>query len=151
MSLHDDNCLCRLLDDMLLPDMPIAFNTEDWPARDEDVQGGPYFGYCNVPKLYTNLPFPDLATADPLSCGEGCTPFTETDHRKEQAVFLGRPTGEDKQHFHMNVQIACGQHVHKSHMHCMQAPDCKSHRTSIGWQLKQQCLGDWFIVFHLHP
>ena len=74
--------------------MPIAFNSDDWPARDEDVGGGPYFGYCNVPKLYSNLPFPDLTAPEGLNCGRGCTPFTETDHRKDQAIFLGRPTGK---------------------------------------------------------
>ena len=94
------------MDDMLLPDMPIAFDTEDWPARDEDVGGGPYFGYCNVPKLYTNLPFPDLAATEPLSCGEGCMPFTETDRQKEQAVFLGRPTGQYKHNLQAKAQIS---------------------------------------------
>ncbi len=84
----------RLLDDMLLPDMPIGFNSDDAPARDEDVGGGPYFGYCNVPKLTSNLPLPDLWGLDPLTCGKDCTPFSETDHRKDQAIFLGRPTGK---------------------------------------------------------
>ena len=78
---------------MKLPDMPIAFNSDDWPTRDEQVGGGPYFGYCNINKITSNLPFPDLADSTPSSCGHGCTPFTETDLRKEQAVFLGRPTG----------------------------------------------------------
>ncbi|KAL0041933.1 hypothetical protein WJX79_009402 [Trebouxia sp. C0005] len=86
----------RLLDDMLLPDMPIGFNSDDVPARDEDVGGGPYFGYCNVPRLTSNLPLPDLWGVDPLTCGKDCTPFSETDHRKEQAIFLGRPTGWHK-------------------------------------------------------
>ncbi|KAL3131216.1 hypothetical protein ABBQ38_000515 [Trebouxia sp. C0009 RCD-2024] len=86
----------RLLQDMQLPDMPIAFNPDDWPSKDEDVGGGPYFGYCNLPKITSNLPFPDLAGTAPLGCGKDCTPFTETDHRKDQAVFLGRPTGWHK-------------------------------------------------------
>jgi hypothetical protein len=84
----------RLLNDMLLPDMPIGFNPVDVPARDEDVGGGPYFGYCNVPKLTSNLPLPDLWGVNPLTCGLDCTPFSETDHRKDQAIFLGRPTGK---------------------------------------------------------
>jgi hypothetical protein len=84
----------RLLDDMLLPDMPIGFNPIDVPARDEDVGGGPYFGYCNVPRLTSNLPLPDLWGVDPLTCGKDFTPFSETDHRKDQAIFLGRPTGK---------------------------------------------------------
>ena len=79
---------------MLLPDMPIGFNSDDVPARDEDVGGGPYFGYCNVPKLTSNLPLPDLWGVDPLTCGKDCTPFSETDYRKDQAIFLGRPTGK---------------------------------------------------------
>lgn len=78
---------------MLLPDMPIGFNSDDVPARDEDVGGGPYFGYCNVPKLTSNLPLPDLWGVDPMTCGKDCTPFSETDHRKDQAILLGRPTG----------------------------------------------------------
>ncbi|DBA91139.1 TPA: hypothetical protein ACH3X1_016098 [Trebouxia sp. C0004] len=86
----------RLLDEMQLPDMPIGFNSDDVPIRDEDVRGGPYFGYCNVPKLTSNLPLPDLWGVDPLTCGKDCTPFSETDHRKDQAVFLGRPTGWHK-------------------------------------------------------
>jgi len=84
----------RLLDEMLLPDMPIGFNSDDVPARDEDVGGGPYFGYCNVPKLTSNLPLPDLWGVDALTCGKDCTPFSETNHRKDQAIFLGRPTGK---------------------------------------------------------
>ena len=84
---------CRLLQEMQLPDMPIAFNSDDWPSKDEDVGGGPYFGYCNLPKITSNLPFPDLTGTASLSCGKDCAPFTETDHRKDQAVFLGRPTG----------------------------------------------------------
>ena len=84
----------RLLKEMLLPDMPIAFNPIDEVARDEDVGGGPYFGYCNVPRLTSNLPLPDLWVVNPLTCGKGCTPFSETDHRKDQAIFLGRPTGK---------------------------------------------------------
>ena len=79
---------------MLLPDMPIGFNSDDVPARDEDVGGGPYFGYCNVPKLTSNLCLPDLWGVDPMTCGKDCTPFSETDHRKDQAIFLGRPTGK---------------------------------------------------------
>jgi len=79
---------------MLLPDMPIGFNSDDVPARDEDVGGGPYFGYCNVPKLTSNLPLPDLWGVDALTCGKDCTPFSETNHRKDQAIFLGRPTGK---------------------------------------------------------
>ena len=81
---------------MNLPDMPIGFNQDDWPARDEDIGGGPLFGYCNVPKLYSNLPFPDLTAVEMLTCGQSCTPFTETDHRRNQAIFLGRPNGEQK-------------------------------------------------------
>jgi len=84
----------RLLNDMLLPDMPIGFNPIDEPACDEDVGGGPYFGYCNVPRLTSNLPLPDLWGVDPLNCGKDCNPFSETDHRKDQAIFLGRPTGK---------------------------------------------------------
>ena len=78
---------------MFLPDMPIAFNSDDWPQRDEDI-GSPYFGYCNIPRLTSNLPLPDLWGVEPVTCGPDCTPFTETDHRKDQAIFLGRPTGE---------------------------------------------------------
>lgn len=81
---------------MHFPDMPIAFNPDDWPSDDEDVGGGPYFGYCNVPKLTSNLPFPDLTSVEAISCGRQCTPFTDSDKRQEQAVFLGRPTGEIK-------------------------------------------------------
>lgn len=86
--------LCRLLNEITLPDMPIAFNPDDWPSDDEDVGGGPFFGYCNVPKLTSNLPFPDLTSPEALSCGNGCSPFTESDKRQEQAIFLGRPTGK---------------------------------------------------------
>lgn len=86
-------CVFRLLNELTLPDMPIAFNPDDRPSADEDVGGGPFFGYCNVPKLTTNLPFPDLWSPEALSCGPGCTPFTASDQRQEQAVFLGRPTG----------------------------------------------------------
>lgn len=73
--------------------MPIAFNPDDRPCNDEDVGGGPYFGYCNVPKLTSNLPFPDFWTPEALNCGSGCEPFTDSDQRQEQAIFLGRPTG----------------------------------------------------------
>lgn len=74
--------------------MPIAFNPDDWPSNDEAVGGGPYFGYCNTPKLTSNLPFPDLWSVEAFICGTRCTPFTDSDHRQEQAIFLGRPTGE---------------------------------------------------------
>lgn len=101
----------RLLKEMLLPDMPIAFNPIDEAARDEDVGGGPYFGYCNVPRLTSNLPLPDLWVVNPLTCGKGCTPFSETDHRKDQAIFLGRPTGEQ-------TRQQCG-HGHAQFMRCL--------------------------------
>lgn len=100
----------RLLNDMLLPDMPIGFNPIDEPARDEDVGGGPYFGYCNVPRLTSNLPLPDLGGVDPLTCGKYCTPFSVTDHRKDQAIFLGRPTGKQ-----VREQLGYG-HVWKVHV-----------------------------------
>ena len=84
-----------MLDKIQFPDMPIAYNENDWPVRDEDVGGGPWFGYCNVPKLYSNLPLPEIDDTEPdLGCGDGCTPFTETDHRRPQAIFMGGPTGE---------------------------------------------------------
>ena len=72
---------------MKLLDMLIAFDSDDWPTKDEQIGGGPYFGYCNINKNTSNLPFPDLAGSHPSSCGHGCAPLTQTDHRKDQAVF----------------------------------------------------------------
>ncbi|DBA98342.1 TPA: hypothetical protein ACH3X1_001258 [Trebouxia sp. C0004] len=95
-SMYHMPVIKRLLDEMLLPDMPIAFIPSDEPVSDEDVCGGPLFGYCNVPKLTSNLLLPDLTGVDALTCGEDCSPFSETDHRRDQAIFLGRPTGWHK-------------------------------------------------------
>ena len=110
MWVNDFLVRCRLLHEVQFPDMPIAFNPDDWPSDDEDVGGGPYFGYCNVPKLTSNLPFPDLTSVEAISCGRKCNPFTDSDKRREQAVFLGRPTGASARNLSAHDNTACARH-----------------------------------------
>lgn len=81
---------------VLLPDVVVAGNVWDFPEDDTFKQGGPWFGFCNLMFMTTNLLLPyglPVTTRDHLSCGEGCEPFTASDHRMPKAIFLGSSTG----------------------------------------------------------
>ena len=78
-----------------LPDLILAGNIMDQPEDEIDRGGGPWFGYCNIRGLMTNLVYPasNMPVEGVMSCGKKCVPFTEQDSRETKAVFLGSSTG----------------------------------------------------------
>lgn len=80
-----------------LPDMLLVFNPDDSPT-DDNICGGPAFGYCNVRGTSTNLLLPascyDPVHPNGVSCSANysCSPGAD-DSRLPTAAFLGHPTG----------------------------------------------------------
>lgn len=84
----------KLTGKAVLPDLMLASNLFDLPEDDIARRGGPWFGYCNVPFLTTNLLLPAReGVSSHLHCGTNCEPFTNLDRRKGKAIFLGSSTG----------------------------------------------------------
>lgn len=64
------------------------------PEDDTFKQGGPWFGFCNLMFVTTNILLPSgPGLVSHLRCGRNCWPFTESDQRIPKAIFLGSTTG----------------------------------------------------------
>lgn len=87
--------LQNLARQVTLPDLVLAGDVWDLPEED-DKRGGPWFGYCNMLYMTTNIMLPSgpgLDDMQHLGCGRKCQPFTSSDHRQPKAIFLGSSTG----------------------------------------------------------
>ena len=70
------------------------FQVWDYPEDDTTRDGGPWFGYCNIVFMTSNLMLPaGEGVVSHLRCGRNCHPFTPNDHRSSKAIFLGSSTG----------------------------------------------------------
>lgn len=77
-----------------LPDLVLAGNTWDMPEDDTFKGGGPWWGFCNIMFMSTNLLLPSgPGLLAHRRCGRNCWPFTDSDHRLPKAIFLGSTTG----------------------------------------------------------
>lgn len=87
--------LQNLARQVILPDLILAGDVWDLP-EDDAKRGGPWFGYCNMLYMTTNIMLPSgpgLDDMQHLGCGRKCQPFTSSDHRHPKAIFLGSSTG----------------------------------------------------------
>ena len=104
--------LQTLVRQVRLPDLVFAGNVWDLP-EDDAKRGGPWFGYCNMLYMTTNIMLPSgpgLGDTSHLRCGRKCQPFTSSDHRYSKAIFLGSSTGW--MHGRRNAVVAAGM-LHK--------------------------------------
>ena len=85
--------LKRLARKVSLPDFVLAGNVWDLP-EDDAKRGGPWFGFCNILFMTTNILLPSgPGLVSSLRCGRKCQPFTKSDRRFPKAIFLGSSTG----------------------------------------------------------
>lgn len=84
----------RIAEKVTLPDLVLAGDMWDYPEDDTaTAQGGPWFGYCNIAFMTSNLMLPAGGGVSHLGCGKHCKPFTSSDLRESKAAFLGSSTG----------------------------------------------------------
>ena len=77
----------QLMRKVILPDLVLAGNTWDTPEDDTFKQGGPWFGFCNLMFMTSNLLLPSgSGLVSHLRCGEECWPFTD---RQASKAFAG--------------------------------------------------------------